>query len=446
MKENKLGFVDLLANGVGMCVGSGIMVLIGAAMMFTGRSAWLCFGLAIIYGAFMNLPYFFMSRSMVVEGGQYAIAYEFTGRPFGGMFMMLQFVTSLGSSLMGVAIGTYVNSVFPAVNANVLALIILTFFFITNLMGVKSAAIVQKIMCYVLLAAIVMMIVMGFVHGIDPAIFDVKDPEFMTGGGMGFLRSVMMMSFSCWGYYCLTNFSKDAINPKKNVPKAMLCTIPFLFVLYVGVAIVNCGVVPLEVAKGQVLTVAAQAIMPPAMVYIFLICGAVMALTTTLNSNMTNCALVIGNGVRDGWLPKGLAAENKKGAPKWILTILYLVSVVPILFNLSIADFVNNLILITALLQIFCAVGICKAYKRFDGRFNVKKPVFIVGMFLSFLTLGGLIVYAFLTLAKMALIVNLVYIGISVVYAVIRAKSDKVKDIKVNYYFDVPGDADEVKA
>ena len=88
-----------------------------------------------------------------------------------------------------------------------------------------------------------------------------------------------------------------------------------------------------------------------------------MALLSTLNSSFAYNAITIGQSCDDGWLPVAFGKRNKKGARTWILTFMYLVGLIPIVFGLSIT-------VITNMVQL---IGACFAFLNFMAYIKLPK-------------------------------------------------------------------------
>lgn len=54
------------------------------------------------------------------------------------------------------------------------------------------------------------------------------------------------------------NFGREAKDGKKDIPWVIVMTVPVIMVLYVGVAIINAGVLPVDQTANQPLTLVAQ--------------------------------------------------------------------------------------------------------------------------------------------------------------------------------------------
>lgn len=103
-----------------------------------------------------------------------------------------------------------------------------------------------------------------------------------------------------------------------------------------------------EYGASTTLVVAARNLFPTVLFYFFIIGGPIMALLSTLNSSFAYNSITIGTACDDGWLPKAFGKKNAKGGRIWILTFMYIVGMIPILFGLSITTITNMVQLIGA--------------------------------------------------------------------------------------------------
>ena len=99
---------------------------------------------------------------------------------------------------------------------------------------------------------------------------------------------------------------------------------------------------PWQEVANKSLTDVASAILPKALLYLFIIGGALGATATTLNGTMGYVTKPLIIACQDGWLPRRLGEVNKKtGTPIYFLTLFYIVGLVPIIFNFSLATAAN---------------------------------------------------------------------------------------------------------
>ena len=72
MKLNRsLGFSDVFAIALGQVIGSGIMVLVGIGIGFTGYGIVLAFMLSALLSIIKQIPVAFMGSAMPATGGLY---------------------------------------------------------------------------------------------------------------------------------------------------------------------------------------------------------------------------------------------------------------------------------------------------------------------------------------------------------------------------------------
>ncbi|WP_411677643.1 APC family permease [Caproicibacter sp.] len=359
-KPGTLGKTELFALAVGQVIGAGVITLIVPAIKMTGYSAWLAYFVAIIMGFIMILPYIFVASTLRLGGGNYSMLCELAGPVTSGIFAFSYLTQCLSLSLFGTAAAAYLGDIIPALGGAIprtmIGVSLLTFFFIVNLLGVDVMAKAQKLMTWLLIAALVLFAIVG-IFKIKLPIFNFSDPNFLINGwgvvfnkgqiSGGFTGAVLLFVYSCQGYYMTIAYGRDAKNAKRDIPAALLMTVPTLIILYVGVAMAGVGVISVkEYGASTTLVFAAQRIFPSWLFYFFIIGGPIMALLSTLNSSFAYNAITIGQSCDDGWLPSAFGKKNAKGSRVFILTFMYILGILPVIFGLSIT-------VITNMVQIF---------------------------------------------------------------------------------------------
>lgn len=402
-KPGTLGTKELYALAVGQVIGAGVITLIVPAIKMTGYSAWLAYLAAIIMGFIMILPTVFISSTLRLGGGNYSMLCDLAGPKVAGIFAYAYLTQCLSLSLFGASAAAYLGDIIPALNGHWPRVIVggalLTFFFIVNLMGVDIMAFAQKIMTWLLIAMLFIFAVVGIFKGSLP-IFDFADPEFLTQGwgitfengqiAGGFTGAVLLFVYSCQGYYMTSSYGRDSANARRDIPKAMLMTVPTLIVLYVGVAMAGTRVMTLEeYGSSTTLVFAAQRIFPTWLFVLFIIGGPIMALLSTLNSSFAYNAINIGQSCDDGWLPAAFGKKNSRGARVWILTFMYVVGMIPILFGFSIEVITNMVQLMTSAFAILNMVAYLKMPKKYPNawkkaRLHVSNGLYYIICWVSF--------------------------------------------------------------
>ena len=530
--KEKTGYLkrsDLYTIGVGQAIGSGVLTLIGPAILLTGQSAWLAYVAACIWGFMMIAPIPWITSTLKLGGGFYSLVGDMAGKRVAGMyavgflpqtinlatygvaigmyanslwpqinakwfgiaalsvffainlcgvdvmayvaaciwgFMMIAPIPWITSTLKlgggfyslvgdmagkrvagmyavgflpqtinlatyGVAIGMYANSLWPQINAKWFGIAALSVFFAINLCGVDVMAKVQKILVILLFVALGLFIVLGCLQLKNP-VFEFTAPDFFSNGPSGFFSAIMLYVYSTNGYSCIMNYGKQAKEAHKDIPKALLYCIPTLMVVYGGVAIVASGVLPLDQVAGQPLTLVAKNILNPALFTVFMIGGPVLALSSSINSTISNNCIPVAQSCKDGWLPKSWAAQNRRGAYWKLMTFTYLMGILPVLLDFSISDVVNNIMLLASALAFLQIYAYFQLPKKHAEAWE-KSPMHISNGKYYFLCCLSLFAYICIfinscrSLKLPVVIISLIAIVVCMAYGWFRSVSPDVK-------------------
>ena len=433
MSEKKgLGLFSLVALASGQVIGAGVVTLIGSAIKVTGQGVWLSYMGAVVMGFGIIMPYMLLSSMIRVKGGSYTFVATLLGERWGGMFGMAFTMNVFATGMMGLGFGQYFKALFPAASVQVSGIIVISVFFVFNLLGVNFLSKIQNILSSTLIAGLLLFLAIG-AGKLDGAAFDITAPGYFSAGLNGFFAAVVLLVYSCYGHSFVVAYSKEARMPKRDVPLAIIITTGILFLLYSSIALVASGVLPVEQVAGKPLTEVAKRIMPLPVYYMFVVGGPLMALATTLNSSFTVFSRPFHQMTNDGWFPALLGKTNKAGAPYLIMTIVYLIAIIPIIFNLPIPVIANNTVLIGRIADIVAIIAVLTLPKRlpdaWENRYfkGMSKPVFYGLVSFSLCVTTACIALTFNSMAKTNVAVTLALAAIFFVYATLRQKSGKVK-------------------
>jgi len=174
-------------------------------------------------------------------------------------------------------------------------------------------------------------------------------------------------------------------------------------------------------------------------VYIFFVVGgAMLALTTTLNAALGWVTKPILQACVDGWLPKKLGAIHPKyKTPYIILTLLYVESLFPIIFKFNISSLANMAVILNNILFALVCYSAIRMEKVIPDIWAKSK--FHVSRFHLILwsVIGGTATLAqnlllIGVLSRNEFIGNAVVTVAAIVYAVWRKRSGKV-DMEISY-------------
>ena len=426
-----LGKPELYALSIGQVIGAGVITLVGPAIALTGLSTWLAYGAAIVLGFFLIIPIVFITSTLRLGGGYYSMLAGLAGEKPAGMYAVAFLTQTVSLSLFGVSLGVYAKSLWPQLNQQVVGIVFLTLFYIINLMGVNIMAKAQKLMTWLLIAALMMFVVVGMTKLKNP-VFDLHSANYFSGGTGGFFAAVYLFVYSTNGYSMTMNYGRDAKNAKRDIPWAILMSVPTLILIYCGVAIVGSGVLPLEQVVNQPLTLAAKEILLPALFIIFMVGGPIMALMTTINSTMAYNCIPIAQSCKDGWLPKSFARTNRRGSYYLILTFVYLMGLIPILLNFSVTTITNNIMLLNSVMSFLYSYAYYQLPKKYPeawakARFHVPDKIYYLIVTISLIAYFSVFINSVKSLTPVITIVSICAILFCMVFGLVRSKSPNVK-------------------
>ena len=266
---------------------------------------------------------------------------------------------------------------------------------------------------------------------IGPQTFDFTSPDFFTDGFKGFSSAVALYAFSTYGQYMVVNFGKDAENPKKDIPLAIIISSVIILIVYVGIALVQTGILPISETAGKPLTVVAQSILPAPLMMLFIIGGPLMALATTINSFYSARSNPLLRATKDGWFPEFFGRSNKNNAPYILMGMIWLIGVVPILLNMSINKITNNVVLVAYLLRMIIGLATLRLptlyRKQWEESFlHMPDPLFYCITLFAILAQFYMVYLSARSMSVFQVGCCVGFVLFCVVYAYIRFRSGKV--------------------
>ena len=438
-KSEKLSLFTLVCIATGNVIGAGIITTTGLAIAETGRSVWISYGLAVIFGFIWLLPAVIFASIAKFKGGNYTIVTACLGERAGGIYALWWLPMFLMNGVMANALGLYINSVIPVVSAKWAGIAACTLFYVVNLLGVASMSKLQKPMTVFLLLCLIAFSVIGCMN-LNSGAIDFSRPDYFLNGWPGLLDGFMLLVYSTSGHALVISCSWDSERPKKDIPIAIMISTLIIFILYMSVSFVAGNVLPVEEVAGQPLTYVAQVLFPGVLFVLFIVGGPIMALATSSNAGyptMTEPAL---GAIRNGWLPSGIAKTNKFGAPYILYTVMWLIGVIPMLMDVSLSAMTAYTVMtmrLSSLIAILAAFTIPIKFKEQWKASWLYMPNWLYYSIMAFSVVTNTIaiVLNVRTIELSAFIMNLVVCAVLAVIALIRYSMGKTK-VNVVYTFD----------
>jgi basic amino acid/polyamine antiporter, APA family len=285
-----LGKWSLTAIGIGGIIGGGIFVLTGTAAHYhAGPALALSFIVAGIGCVFAALCYSEFASMLPVEGSAYAYAYGTIGELFAwiiGWGLILEY--AMGAMTVAVSWSGYFNKLLHLFGISIPANLTndpfsyanmegatgsfafnLPAFCITWLVtwilvkGIKEARNTNNLIVILKSSAVVFVIIVGvFFVNVDNWHPFIPEPELVTHadgtakeayGIKGILSGAAAIFFAYIGFDVVSTSAGEAINPKKDIPFAIIASLAICTVLYILVSLVLTGMLNYKDITGDAL-------------------------------------------------------------------------------------------------------------------------------------------------------------------------------------------------
>ena len=304
--KRSLGVFELTMMGIGAIIGTGIFVLTGKAAAGTEHAlgagpaltisfivtgvacalAALCYaefaamvpisGSAYTYAyySFGELMAWIIGWDLVLEYavGNIAVAIGWSGY-FGsfmegfGIHLPGELIAPTGTEMAMLPTGQWITMASAQANYPDLvsslqttkALLNLPAFAITSIItillviGIKESARVNASLVIVKLVLIALFLIFGIPH-FNP---DVHWDNFAPNGWSGIMTGAALVFFAYVGFDAVSTTAEEAKNPQRDLPKGMIYSLLICTALYIAVAAVLTGMVPLSVLSNEKPVVAA---------------------------------------------------------------------------------------------------------------------------------------------------------------------------------------------
>ena len=405
--KRALSALDLTLLGIGAIIGTGIFVLTGtAAANQAGPAITASYMLAGLACGFAALCYAEFASMIPIAGSAYTYSYATLGEIFAWMIgwdLILEY--AVGSMTVaigwsgyfqrilagfGVTLPQWMAAAPPAGVINVPAVIIVLVITTLLVIGVRESARFNAVMVAIKVAAVLFFIAVGF-GKIDTSNWS----PFAPYGWSGIMGAGAVVFFAYIGFDAVSTTAEEAKNPKRDLPIGIIASLVICTVLYIVVAAILSGIVPVTHYRTYEATLAGTTIVPAAesakflnapVAYVLSVinmdwaagivsAGAVAGITSVLLVMLMSQPRIFFSMSRDRLLPQGVSAVHPRFGTPYITTIIT-GTVVAVFAGLLRIDVVGEM---TSIGTLFAFVVVCAAVmmlrvKRPDAKRPFKVP------------------------------------------------------------------------
>ena len=305
-----LGLTEVTAGGVGIIIGAGIYVLLGAATAHAGPLVWLAFLVAAVLSALTGsaMPNsarcFQAPRANTSTRGKRMpewVAFVV------GWTMIIGLVVAAATVSIGFAryVGYFVD-----VDARVAALGLLTAVSGVATVGIKHSARLTVALSAVQVGGLLLVVAIGLPH--------VGDVDLFTGHGAGgVLGAAALMFFAFIGFDEVITLVEETRDPTRTVPRALLLALGLSTALYIAVAVAAVSVLgadALAASPRPLADVMAHVLGDRGATVVAAI--AIMTTTNTTLLAVTAASRVMYGMAKAGAMPRAFAfVHSRRGTP-----------------------------------------------------------------------------------------------------------------------------------
>jgi len=386
--NGKIGFWAVVAIGVGGMVGGGIFAVLGLAVQLAHGGTAVAFALAGVVALLTTYSYTKLSVAYPSRGG----TVTFLDRVFGSgmltgslnVLLWLSYVVML--SLYAFAFGSYGATFLPQAwqGIGTHALISLSVITIGGL-NLLSAELIGKAESWIvgLKIAILLFFVGAGLTGVNTAQLAPgtwSPPLQLAAGGM-----IIFLAYE--GFELIANTAQDVNDAARTLPRAYFTAVGFVIALYVLVALVTVGNLPVDkivAAKDYALAEAARPFLGQTGFTLIAI-AAMLSTASAINATLYGAGRLSYSIARDGELPATLERKVWGEPFEGLLITAVMTLLIANVFDLTSIATLGS----AGFLLIFAAVNVANA--RHASHAGSRGWISIVGAVACLVALAALI-------------------------------------------------------
>ena len=238
MSERKIDLTAAWSIVVANMIGTGVFTSLGFQLFDTKPGfpillIWILGGVLAFLGA---LCYAELATRLPKDGGEYyflsKIYHPILGFMAGFVSSTVGFAAPIAAAAL--ALGGYLNGVFPGIHQTLTAALIIIGIASIHLLNMRAGVSFQKIFTFIKVGIIILFIGVGFVKGnIQSVVFSPAAFSWNDLLNHGLAVSLVWVSFAYSGWNASAYIAGEIINPNRNLSRSILYGTGIVTVLYV---------------------------------------------------------------------------------------------------------------------------------------------------------------------------------------------------------------------
>ena len=386
--DKKIGFLEASAIGIGGMVGGGIFAVLGLAVELSKGGAPLSFLIAGIVALVSSYSYSKLSVAFPSKGG----TVSFIDKAFGSglitgslnILLWISYVVML--SLYAYAFGSYGAEIFGVGSSLLLKHALISGIIIAvTILNVFSAKLIGEAEDFIVAIKLLILLFFCFV-----GIWGIQSDR-LTMTNMSSISNLVAGGFVIFvayeGFELIANTAGDVHNPQKTLPRAYFSSVIFVIVIYILIAAVTVGNLPVNKivdAKDYALAIAAKPFLGN-FGFVLISIAALLSTTSAINATLYGSARLSYIIAKDGELPHFLESKIWNKPLEGLLITAVATLLTANFFNLSNLSTMGS----AGFLLIFATVNL--ANLKLSSLTKSKRIISLIGAILCFGALGSLI-------------------------------------------------------
>ena len=383
----------LTLYGLGVTVGAGIYVLVGATASAAGPYAPISFLIAAVVVAFTAFSYAELSTRYPVSAGEAAyVEAGFNSGPLAtvvGLAVALSGIVSAAAVSIGAA--SYLHDL-TMVSQSVLTIVVIAVMGLVALWGITQSVMVAAIITVIEISGLIFVIFWGFAVA-EPLGLDLSQmkPPLYGPHWIGIGAASLLAFFAFVGFEDMANVAEEVKDPVQTMPKAILWTLVLATILYIATTTAVLVAVPIDVLASSTAPLSLVFETAPEQIRQTFSVVAIIATVNGVLIQMIMASRVLYGLADRGHLPALLARVSQRTKTPVIATIV--VSLMIMLFATTLpidalAERTSQIVLVVFILVNIALIRLKLSGGEVGSHFRVPLFVPVLGVATSIMLLG----------------------------------------------------------